>query len=96
LWHQHSVPAALRFARLPPGSFGFAEPSPGSVLLENRLRNILDEIPSHTTHERLHDENQPRNVVLFAGDVGLNTYLARLVSLISQEALHNNQQGLFL
>ena len=28
----------------------------------------------HTTYERLHDENQPRNVVLFAGDVGLNTY----------------------
>lgn len=46
----HSVPAALRFARLPPGSFGFAEPSPGSVLLENRLKNMGGEILSpHNT-----------------------------------------------
>ena len=27
-----------------------------------------------TTQKTLHQENQPRNVVLFTGDVGLNTY----------------------
>ena len=33
----HCAPAALRFARLPPGSFGFAEPSPGCVLVKHDL-----------------------------------------------------------
>jgi len=36
----------------------------------------------------LHPQEKPR----FGGAF----HLARLVSLISQEALHNNQQGLFL
>ena len=45
-----SVPDALRYARLSPGSFGFADPSPGLAQLKNRLRIYGVEItsPHHT------------------------------------------------
>ena len=51
----------------------------------------------HTTHERPHDENQPRNVVLFAGDVGLNTYCcpvakaSPLLFLVLEETIRRSE-----
>lgn len=47
-----------------------------------------------TTQEKLHHENQPRNVVLFAGDVGLNTYASAAapaaLNLLAQVSLRRN------
>ena len=42
------------------------------------------------THETPQEESLPRNVVLFAGDVGLNTYFITpntVVLLIDQKAI---------
>ncbi len=56
------TPAALRLAL---GSVSFGKP----------IENWGDEITSLYYVKILHEENRPRNVVQFAGDVGLNTYL---------------------
>ena len=43
-------------------------------------------------HETPQEESLPRNVVLFAGDVGLNTYFRKQAKAVTPEGLRLSAQ----